>query len=88
MEKRNEQITKTKEGNKYSFRFSFYCFLFFSSLSSFLVFVTLSSLLLTHFFLVCQKNPTAPETGTLTGTVLLEGQTDHSGITVALYPVR
>jgi len=33
----------------------------------------------------CYKNPTAPNTGTLTGTVLLEGQTDHSGITVGLY---
>ena len=33
----------------------------------------------------CGKSPTGPETGTLTGTVLLEGQTNHSGITVALY---
>ena len=33
----------------------------------------------------CHKNPTAPKTGTLTGTVYLEGEQDHSGITVALY---
>ena len=33
----------------------------------------------------CNKTPTNPETGTLTGTVKLEGQTKHSGITVALY---
>ena len=33
----------------------------------------------------CSKQPTSPETGTLTGTVYLEAQTDHSGITVALY---
>ena len=44
----------------------------------------------TFFFLFlfavsCSKQPTSPETGSLTGTVLLEGQTNHSGITVALY---
>jgi len=33
----------------------------------------------------CTKSPTDSRTGTLTGTVLLEGQTDHSGVTVALY---
>ena len=33
----------------------------------------------------CHKKPTAPKTGTLTGTVYLEGEQDHSGITVALY---
>ena len=33
----------------------------------------------------CHKNPTAPKTGTLTGTVYLEGEQDHSGINVALY---
>ena len=33
----------------------------------------------------CSKQPTSPETGSLTGTVKLEGQTNHSGITVALY---
>ena len=33
----------------------------------------------------CHKSPTDSQYGTLTGTVLLEGQTDHSGITVALY---
>jgi len=33
----------------------------------------------------CGKSPTGPETGTLTGTILLEGQQDHSGVTVALY---
>ena len=36
-------------------------------------------------FLCCSKQPTSPETGPLTGTVLLEAQTNHSGITVALY---
>jgi hypothetical protein len=34
---------------------------------------------------VCTKNPTSSLTGTLTGTVKLEGQRDHSGVTVALY---
>jgi len=39
----------------------------------------------------CSKSPTDSRSGTLTGTVLLEGQPvcagrqDHSGITVALY---
>ena len=33
----------------------------------------------------CSKSPTDSRTGSLTGTVLLEGQTNHSGITVALY---
>ena len=33
----------------------------------------------------CVKTPTTPETGTLTGMVKLEGQQDHSGISVALY---
>lgn len=28
---------------------------------------------------------TSPQTGTLSGTVQLQGETDHSGITVALY---
>ena len=36
-------------------------------------------------FVTCHKNPTEHKTGTLTGTVLLEGKQDHSGITVALY---
>jgi len=44
---------------------------------TFLVFVLLA--------VSCTKTPTDSRTGTLTGTVLLEGQTDHSGITVALY---
>ncbi len=34
-------------------------------------------------FVTCHKNSTEPKTGTLTGTVLLEGEQDHSGITVA-----
>jgi len=37
------------------------------------------------FVVSCSKSPTDSRTGTLTGTVLLEGQTNHSGITVALY---
>jgi len=37
------------------------------------------------FAVSCHKSPTSPDTGTLTGTVLLEGETDHSGIIVALY---
>ena len=36
-------------------------------------------------FLYCSKQPTSPETGSITGKVYLEGQTKHSGITVALY---
>jgi len=31
------------------------------------------------------QKATTPNTGTLTGIVLLEGQTNHGGITVALY---
>ena len=46
----------------------------------------------TFFFLFlfavsCSKSPTDSRTGTLTGTVLLEGQTNHSGITVAFTPL-
>ena len=33
----------------------------------------------------CHKTPTEPNTGALTGKVLLEGESNHSGITVALY---
>jgi len=44
----------------------------------------------TFFFLFllavsCSKSPTDSRTGSLTGIVYLENQTDHSGITVALY---
>ena len=47
---------------------------------------TLTLLIICFIALVtCHKNPTEPKTGTLTGTVLLEGEQDHSGITVALY---
>src|SRR4030066_92417 len=35
--------------------------------------------------LACSKHPTAPDTFSLSGTVHLEGQEDHSGVTVALY---
>jgi len=35
--------------------------------------------------LTCHKNRTESKTGTLTGTVLLEGKQDQSGISVALY---
>ncbi|OFZ18299.1 MAG: hypothetical protein A2Z20_11685 [Bdellovibrionales bacterium RBG_16_40_8] len=35
--------------------------------------------------LACTKQPTNPDTFSLSGTVTLEGQIDHSGITVALY---
>ena len=35
--------------------------------------------------LACSKHPTAPDTFSLAGTVHLEGQEDHSGVTVALY---
>ena len=41
--------------------------------------------ILSLIILSCTKSPTEPDTGTLTGTVLLEGEQDHSGITVALY---
>jgi hypothetical protein len=37
------------------------------------------------FYGACSKNPTNPETFSLAGTVRLEGQEDHSGVTVALY---
>ena len=33
----------------------------------------------------CSKSPTSTATGTLTGMVKLEGQQNHSGISVALY---
>ena len=33
----------------------------------------------------CSKTPTPPDTFSLSGTVHLEGQEDHSGVTVALY---
>ena len=33
----------------------------------------------------CTKQPSAPSTFSLSGTVHLEGQEDHSGVTVALY---
>ena len=46
---------------------------------------TRSFIVLVLFAVSCSKSPTNSRTGTLTGTVLLEGQTDHSGITVALY---
>jgi hypothetical protein len=36
-------------------------------------------------FLACSKNPTKPESFSFSGTVHLEGQQDHSGVTVALY---
>jgi hypothetical protein len=35
--------------------------------------------------LACSKTPTSPDTFSLAGTVHLEGQEDHSGVTVALY---
>jgi parallel beta-helix repeat protein len=42
-------------------------------------------LLFTFFLLNCTKNPTEPETFTITGIVTLEGETNHSGVIVALY---
>ena len=42
-----------------------------------------SILILLH--ISCSKQPTSPETGSITGKVFLEAQTNHSGITVALY---
>ena len=50
---------------------------------------TILTLLLLYFvnYVSCHKAPTAPNTGTLTGTVLLEGEQDHSGITVAFTPL-
>jgi hypothetical protein len=35
--------------------------------------------------LACTKQPTSPDTFSLSGTVHLEGEEDHSGVTVALY---
>jgi len=48
---------------------------------------TILTLLLLYFvnYVSCHKAPTAPNTGILTGTVLLEGEQDYTGITVALY---
>ena len=46
-----------------------------------IIIFSISTLLL----LGCTKSPTDSRTGTLTGTVFLEGEQDHSGITVALY---
>jgi hypothetical protein len=37
------------------------------------------------FYGACTKQPTAPNTFSLAGMVHLEGQEDHSGVTVALY---
>jgi len=44
--------------------------------------------ILSLIILSCAKSPTEHKTGTITGTVYLEGEQDHSNITVALYPVR
>ena len=35
--------------------------------------------------LACTKQPSAPDTFSLSGTVHLEGQDDHSGVTAVLY---
>jgi hypothetical protein len=35
--------------------------------------------------LACSKSPTHPDTFSLAGTVHLEGEEDHSGVTLALY---
>lgn len=45
----------------------------------------LSFILLFSFFLLSCSSPTATSKGSLTGTVSLEGESDFSGITVALY---
>jgi hypothetical protein len=37
------------------------------------------------FYGACTKQPTSPDTFSLSGTVHLEGEEDHSGVTVALY---
>jgi len=42
-------------------------------------------LLLVLLAVVCHKSPTDSRTGTLIGTIFLEDQTNHSGITVAHY---
>ncbi len=47
----------------------------------FILIVNLSSLI----FLSCSKDSTKPETVTFSGTVTLEGKTDHSGVKVSLY---
>ncbi len=53
-----------------------------------MTFNTLKVFILAFLLIVyCSKSPTSPETGTLIGTVYLEGEQDHSGITV-VYPVR
>ncbi len=64
-----------------------------------LIFKTLSSLILRSvlifnlvsliFVFSCSKDSTSPQTITISGTVTLQGQTDHSGVTVSLYrPVQ
>ena len=44
--------------------------------------ILIFNLLFLIFFISCS---TSPETGSLSGTILLDGQEDHSGITVAVY---
>ena len=41
--------------------------------------------LFSFFFLLIISCTTQPETGSLSGTILLDGETDHSAIIVALY---
>ena len=42
-------------------------------------------LLLSAFYFLLSSCSTSPQSGSLSGTILLDGQTDHSAITVALY---
>lgn len=50
---------------------------------------TVITIFIFHFsfliFFSCSKNSTPPETVTFSGTVTLEGETDHSGVTISLY---
>ena len=61
----------------------FFFFLFSSFKSKSLPFF----FFLISFFLIisCGKDSTKPDTVTFSGTVTLEGQTDHSGVKVSLY---
>ncbi len=48
-------------------------------------FLLVSCILSSCLLISCSKNSTQPETVTFSGTVTLEGRTDHSGVKVSLY---
>jgi len=57
-----------------------------TSLRTIILSFTLFLLTFDFFLLNCSKKPTEPDnTVTFSGKVTLEGQTDHSDVTIALY---